>query len=173
MALTRRLFFGMGSGIYGLLAGRGLRAQATNLYQGRKQLADVSEVFAYGIASGDPLADRVILWTHVADRGADEISVYWQAALDSDFQNVVSDGQLVAKAENDYAVKVDAKLPYAATSYFYRFLAHGIWSSIGRTRTAPKTSSHLRMAVLSCSSIWSGSSGTITISSPGPPSPMR
>ena len=37
--------------------------------------------FLYGVASGDPLADRIILWTHArfAD-GDDDVDLRWEVA---------------------------------------------------------------------------------------------
>ena len=39
----------------------------------------VPSVFAFGVASGDPLADRVILWTHAKiPASAADVSLSWQ-----------------------------------------------------------------------------------------------
>ncbi|MBC7530931.1 MAG: alkaline phosphatase D family protein [Oligoflexus sp.] len=158
MSLSRRQLFGVGSGFCGLFLGQNALAQDSIQLSGkqRKDFEELSEVFAYGVASGDPLQDRVILWTHVGDLGDEFVSVEWQVALDPYFVEVVSVGELIAKADHDYTVKVDAILPIPGTTYYYRFRAHGYWSPVGRTRTAPVNSDHLRIAVASCSSIWSG-----------------
>ncbi len=159
MAFTRRLFFGaLGatSGLYGLLTSRAALAGTPALAKTRFDLEEQNDIFAYGVASGDPLQDRAILWTQVNDRGLDTVAVEWQAALDPEFLLPVAEGIFNAVAADDYTVKVDAYLPLPATSYYYRFKAHGCWSMTGRTRTAPERSSELRVAVVSCSSIWSG-----------------
>jgi alkaline phosphatase D len=117
-------------------------------------------VFQHGVASGDPLADRVVLWTRVTHREADDpdaaIAVTWIAARDPALTDVVASGSAVAIADSDFTVKVDAALPEAGTTYYYRFDALGTSSPVGRTRTAPRQTDHLRIAVVSCSSIWSG-----------------
>ena len=53
----------------------------------------VDPVFRHGVASGDPLADRVILWTRVTPKspgGAETVS--WQIARDPKMAQVVSRG---------------------------------------------------------------------------------
>lgn len=114
--------------------------------------------FAHGVASGDPLADRVILWTRVtvADPGTAPIPVRWVVARDPGLRDVVSSGVQDALAARDWTVKVDAVGLEAATTYYYRFEALGARSIVGRTRTAPAgDADHLRFGVLSCSSYWS------------------
>ncbi|RZA10280.1 MAG: hypothetical protein EOP10_35075, partial [Proteobacteria bacterium] len=157
MSLSRRLFFGIGSGmgLCGLLPTQKLAAADTSVSR-RKHFEDLSKIFAYGVASGDPLKDRVILWTHVDERGQDHVLVEWEVALDPEFENTVSIGTAYAEPSSDFTVKIDAILPFAGTTYYYRFRAHNYWSPVGRTKTAPEKSENLRLAVVSCSSIWSG-----------------
>ena len=95
--------------------------------------------FTHGIASGDPLADRVILWTRVLPGSGNVAAVpcTWQVATDASFKTVIASGEAVARAERDYTVKVDAAGLSPGTSYCYRFMAHGVTSAIGCTRTLP------------------------------------
>lgn len=112
--------------------------------------------FYHGVASGDPLTDRVILWTRITTSAPSE-TVQWQIATDADFNNVVNSGSVTTDASKDYTVKVDATGLQENTWYYYRFSANGINSVIGRTRTAPTTGiSNLRFAVLSCSNLPNG-----------------
>ena len=56
--------------------------------------AITSDPFTLGVASGDPLADSVILWTRLlpADPLADtDIEVTWEIARDAEFADVVAD----------------------------------------------------------------------------------
>ena len=124
---------------------------------------DVSPVhstnrFHHGIASGDPLADRVILWTRVNQSSPpDEIPVDWIVAGDSALQNVVAAGSTVARRSGDYTVKVDVTGLAPATTYYYRFTSGGVASPVGRTRTLPVGAvDRLRVAVLSCASLAQG-----------------
>lgn len=112
--------------------------------------------FAHGVASGDPLADRVIIWTRLTPRGTGAVPVTWEMATDPQMLNVVRSGTQSAVADRDWTVKVDVTGLAPATSYYYRFSALGGVSITGRTRTAPATAvSEIRFAVLSCSSYWS------------------
>ena len=45
--------------------------------------------FAHGVASGDPLTDRVIIWTRHTARGRRPRDVDWEMAADPDFHDVV------------------------------------------------------------------------------------
>lgn len=114
--------------------------------------------FAHGVASGDPLADRVILWTRVThvDPSATPVPVAWEIARDPELKQVVARGSQDAVAARDWTVKVDVVGLDPATTYYYRFAALGLTSIVGRTRTAPAAAvDNLRFAVLSCSSYWS------------------
>lgn len=124
---------------------------------------DVSPVhstnrFHHGVASGDPLADRVILWTRVNQpTPPSEIPVDWVMASDPSLQNVVAAGSALALRTNDYCVKVDVTGLAPATTYYYRFACRGQASPIGRTRTLPVGSvDRLRIAVLSCAALSHG-----------------
>ena len=110
--------------------------------------------FTHGIASGDPLADRVILWTRVlpGNDNAAAVPCNWQVATDASFETVIASGEAVARAERDYTVKVDAAGLAPGHSYCYRFVAHGVTSPTGCTRTLPVGAvSEFKMAVASCS----------------------
>ena len=110
--------------------------------------------FTHGIASGDPLADRVILWTRVLPGSGNAAAVpcTWQVATDASFETVIASGEAVARAERDYTVKVDAAGLAPGTSYCYRFIANGVASPVGCTRTLPTGAvSEFKMAVASCS----------------------
>jgi alkaline phosphatase D len=100
--------------------------------------------FALGVASGDPLAHRVMLWTRLApvplagggmpDR---DVEVLWEVARDRHFSDVVRDGVSVAEPRHAHSVHVDVKRLEPDTWYWYRFRV-GRWvSPVGRTRTAP------------------------------------
>ena len=68
-------------------------------------------LFRHGVASGDPLTDRVILWTRVtppAGHSDRPLEVRWHIASDEKMSNVVGRGTAQAAAERDYTVKVDA-----------------------------------------------------------------
>lgn len=112
--------------------------------------------FDHGVASGDPLHDRVILWTRVS--GAETpVTLEWVMATDPELRSVVRSGSIQATSERDYTVKVDADSLLPGTTYYYRFRTSGSESPIGRTRTAPQGAlDRLRVGVVSCSSLAHG-----------------
>lgn len=114
--------------------------------------------YAHGVASGDPLADRVILWTRIsAPAGADDLDVGWSVAEDSGFTKVVASGSTRTGASRDFTVKVDATGLATNRRYFYRFRCQGIDSPVGRTKTLPTGSvAQARFAVFSCSNYPAG-----------------
>ena len=116
--------------------------------------------FYHGVASGDPLPDRVIIWTRFTpDEGSpSDIDVTWQVATDSAMTNVVQSGLFTTNAARDYTVKVDVIGLEPYTTYFYRFSALDANSIVGRTRTAPTAdeADRLRFAVVSCSNYQAG-----------------
>src|SRR5215212_6642595 len=73
-------------------------------------LAQVTNpVFRHGVASGDPLIDRVILWTRVTPKSTSAPqTVKWELARDEKFTRIVSRGELQTGAARDFTVKVDA-----------------------------------------------------------------
>ncbi|SDZ85276.1 alkaline phosphatase D family protein [Acidovorax soli] len=115
--------------------------------------------FVHGVASGDPLSDRVILWTRVtpAAGATADIPVQWELASDAAFTTVVAKGQATATAARDFTVKVDATGLKPATAYHYRFTAYAASSPLGRTRTLPTGSvAQVRLAVFSCANYPAG-----------------
>lgn len=123
-------------------------------------------VFAHGVASGDPLADRVILWTRVSPEPAaapgsgrgSPVNLRWEMATTADFAAVAATGTVVTTAASDHTVKVDAAGLSPSTAYWYRFrvldgAAAGEMSPVGRTKTAPTAADDVRRArfgVASC-----------------------
>ncbi len=110
--------------------------------------------FKFGVASGDPLADRVILWTHAKFAGSnDSVPLTWQVASDNSFTNIVASGALTATQFTGFTAKVDVTGLAPGVSYFYRFRGNGdVVSTVGTTRTLPAASvAAVKFAVFSCS----------------------
>ncbi len=147
-SLTRRRFLATASLSLGALALRGYPVQAAALAH-----------FTHGVASGDPLQDRVILWTRVLPGSGleQDIAVQWEVAIDKNFAQIVAKGESSTGPERDYTLKIDATGLQAGAHYFYRFIAQGESSVIGRTRTLPVAGvESLQLAVLSCSNFPQG-----------------
>ena len=113
--------------------------------------------FNFGVASGDPLANRVILWTHAKFPDSDaEVALRYQVAKDAAFTQVVSEGSATATLASGFTAKVDASGLQAGTAYFYRFSQGSTHSPVGRTRTLPQTADSLKLAIMSCTNYPAG-----------------
>ena len=74
--------------------------------------------FLHGVASGDPLADAVLLWTRISPAGNAAVSVDYVVATDPALANVVRRGSASTDASRDYTAKVDVGGLQAGTSYY-------------------------------------------------------
>jgi alkaline phosphatase D len=117
--------------------------------------------FTLGVASGYPTAEAVVLWTRLAPtplapRGglaADVVPVQWELATDDTFRQVIRSGTTYADPDWAHSVHVEVTGLESARPYWYRFVAGGARSPVGRTRTAPRRDdpvARLRLAVASC-----------------------
>ena len=115
-------------------------------------------VFRHGVASGDPLSDRVVIWTRVSPvKVPGSVDVAWTMSRDERFTNIVAQGVAVTSSTIDYTVKVDVEKLEPATTYYYRFASNGEQSVVGRTKTLPlATVSRVRLGVVSCSNLPQG-----------------
>jgi alkaline phosphatase D len=122
--------------------------------------SNVMVKFAHGVASGDPLSDRVILWTRVThtEATAQTIPVDWAVATDAAMTNVVSSGSIQTSEMYDYTVKIDATGLAANTKYYYRFTGPlNKKTDVGETKTLPTGSvSSVKLAVCSCANYPAG-----------------
>jgi len=119
-------------------------------------MADAAKTFAHGVASGDPLTDRVVLWTRVSGGTDSPVPVEWTIARDPELRDVVASGQAEAVAEADWTVHVDPDGLDPDTHYYYRFNALGSDSPTARTRTLPAQTDHVRFAMVSCAKFNAG-----------------
>ena len=123
--------------------------------------------FQYGVASGDPLPDGVIIWTRVtpspdatpgSGRGASTV-VDWVVAEDTALRQVVRRGTVRTDAATDHTVKVDVRGLRPGQAYAYGFSALGTDSPVGTLRTAPARGAdveRLRFGMVSCSNYTGG-----------------
>jgi len=115
--------------------------------------------FLHGVASGDPLHDRVIIWTRVTPSAAGSVVVFvsWEVAQDDSFRHIVTSGHTYTDETIDYTIKVDAEGLRPDGNYFYRFRCNGFYSVVGKTRTLPVgETGQVTLAVVSCSNYPAG-----------------
>jgi len=113
--------------------------------------------FNHGIASGDPLANSIILWTRITPDTEAELTVSWEVAKDQTFTELINTGNSTTNASKDYTIKVDVIGLEADTSYYYRFISHGVTSDIGTTKTISDGSPNsVKLAVMSCANYPAG-----------------
>ncbi len=114
--------------------------------------------FYHGVASGDPLSDRAIIWTRATpDAGDTLVAVDWMVATDTALRSVVRRGSTTTTAERDFTVKVDVDGLQPGTTYYYGFVAYGKRSLTGRFRTMFSTDGReLRLAAVSCANYPAG-----------------
>lgn len=113
--------------------------------------------FLHGVASGDPLKDRVILWTRITPQDTSlRLEVVWEIATDDKFTQIINAGKVHTSSAQDFTVKVDADKLKSGQNYFYRFKFGSVISPVGRTKTLPETTSAVQFAVCSCSNYPAG-----------------
>ena len=142
-ALSRRTLF--------TLAGAGLAATGI-----APLAAQTRSGFTHGVASGEPGADRVLLWTRYV--GSGDTDLRYELARDLSFARPVAGGTLTASPARDWCAKTMAEGLEPDSWYYYRFIApDGAISDIGRTRTLPEGPvARWRMAVFSCANMGFG-----------------
>jgi alkaline phosphatase D len=116
--------------------------------------------FTLGVASGSPTTQGFVLWTRIAPdplavsaMDPAPVDVQWEVAHDEKFARIVKRGTATAEAEHAHAVHVEIDGLDPARGYYYRFLAGGEASGVGRARTAPAPGhgdDKLRFAFASC-----------------------
>ncbi|WP_223825378.1 alkaline phosphatase D family protein [Halopseudomonas salina] len=115
--------------------------------------------FTHGVASGDPLQDRILIWTRVSPEEGQQgpVEVSWEVAEDAEFTRLLHNGSTQTEASRDYTVKVDVLNLMPGQTYHYRFSAAGTRSPAGQMKTLPAGSiGQVRFAVLSCSNYPAG-----------------
>jgi alkaline phosphatase D len=96
--------------------------------------------FKHGVASGDPLTDRVILWTRITPQTpatAGQVAYSWTLSPVDRRAGGAKSGSGVTDASRDFTVKVDVAGLDAGRAYTYQFICSGVTSPVGQTRTLP------------------------------------
>jgi alkaline phosphatase D len=152
--MDRRIFVG------DLVRLAALAAVVPNDWRVVRRASFSEDPFQLGIASGDPFARGVTLWTRLAPRPldpdggmtADRVAVRWEVAEDEKFARVVKHGTATATPELAYSVHVNVDGLEPDRWYFYRFMSGDAVTPVGRTRTTPggNAVTPLRFVFASC-----------------------
>jgi len=106
--------------------------------------------FQHGVASGDPDATSVVLWTRVTTSG--DVTLRCEIARDAGFAEVVATGEVRTGADADHTAKWLATGLAPGGTFYYRFWLDSFASTTGRARTLPTGSlDRLGIALASCS----------------------
>ncbi|WP_332820319.1 alkaline phosphatase D family protein [Sphingopyxis sp.] len=115
--------------------------------------AAMAQGFTHGVASGEPGANSVLLWTRYA--AANDSALTAELSETPDFARIVGGGSVTAEGERDHTAKLVVDGLEPGRWYFYRFVApDGTKSVTGRTRTLPAgPTGNFTLALFSCSNL--------------------
>jgi alkaline phosphatase D len=153
MSVTRRDFIQLATTIGASLALGGTACRSRTGWRERREL------YPEGVASGDPDAHSVILWTRRPfDRG-DRHVLTVEVAEDEAFHRVIAHAPAPVSAASDWTTRVLVAGLSPAHVYWYRFVdADGNGSRVGRTMTAPTADDArpVNFAFVSCQTLNEG-----------------
>lgn len=116
-----------------------------------------NRVFPQGVASGDPKADRVVLWTRVEPREAgkmatEDVDLEVVVAKDEALTEIVARTPVKAEAKSDHTVRVVPTGLEPGRHYWYRFEVAGAGDTtqVGRTKTAPSADADVPVKFAMC-----------------------
>lgn len=115
--------------------------------------------FESGVASFDPSATGIIIWTRYSVETDAEIT--WEISKENSFSEILRRGQVKADVANDFTLAIDVQNIASNTKYYYRFYNAKTKeaSVVGETLTLPAKTDNVnevKMAVVSCSNFPAG-----------------
>ena len=132
MKLTRREFSAMAGALGAALA-------YPSAAGARARWKEKRSAYPQGVASGDPDANSVILWTRrEPEAGAKTYRLSVEVASDPEFRKIAARGSATVDAGTDWTARFLAAGLKPSREYWYRFTDDsGYGSRVGRTLTAP------------------------------------
>ncbi|MBX9859819.1 MAG: alkaline phosphatase D family protein [Sphingomonas sp.] len=111
--------------------------------------------FTHAVASGEPMADSMLLWTRYVPEGGDTAELRVDLSESPDFVKLAGSGVQITGPWRDWTAKITVGGLKPATVYYYRFVApDGSFSAVGRTKTLPMgPAKSFRAAIFSCSNL--------------------
>jgi len=168
-AVSRRRLLALGAaGGVALAAGSPSATVGALVRRAAPPLPDLPvDPFALGVASGDPSADGVVLWTRLTQdpmapggaMPAVDVPVRWMVGADADMRRVVARGRAVARPGAAHSVRVAVDGLEPDRPYWYRFAVGDHETAIARTRTFPSPAARVRnldFAFASCQNFRDG-----------------
>jgi alkaline phosphatase D len=154
-SMTRREFLVLAASFGATLAWPGnLTAGSQTGWKERRDL------YPHGVASGDPYADSVILWTRRPPAsGLEAHKLTLELSEYADFRHIVATSLGKIGSESDWTCRVLAAGLKPGRVYWYRFTdEHGFGSRVGRTITAPAENDGraVQFAFVSCQNVQQG-----------------
>jgi alkaline phosphatase D len=125
----------------------------------RRAWTERRDLFAEGVASGDPEPDSVILWTRYSAGNGPRVRLAVEVAEDNAFERVIASTVTFASRAADYTTRVLVGGLQPGQLYWYRFTdAERRGSRIGRTQTAPRPDDGrpVQFAFVSCQNVCEG-----------------
>ncbi len=153
MTLSRRDFIQVAATIGASLAWGGTACNSRTTWRERRDL------YPEGVASGDPDANSVILWTRRPFDHGDIHMLTVEVAEDEDFRDVIAQASAPVSPASDWTTRVLVAGLEPARVYWYRFTdLEGNGSRVGRTITAPAVDDPrpVRFAFVSCQTVNEG-----------------
>lgn len=111
--------------------------------------------FTHNVASGDPDAASVLLWTRFVPPSGGAARLRYEVAADENFGRIVARGEAEATPDGDHCVRARAAGLKAGAWHWFRFRGpDGSLSPMGRTKTLPEGSPEsFTVGVFSCSNL--------------------
>lgn len=169
--MTRRAAIQGGLSLAGALAISGVAARPASATGATESTAEPTPPiwFTHAVASGDPTADGVVLWTRAYPiDGRARVDLTWIVATDPALADVVATGPIMVTAATDWCAKAIPAGLEPHTTYWYGFVAGDgpttAHSPIGRTRTAPAAglpTERLRFVLVTCTNPEEGRLNTL------------
>jgi alkaline phosphatase D len=148
--LNRRTFLSGAGKIAGISLGLTI-AQSLGSYEVNAAPKFRNYPFTLGVASGDLLADGVVLWTRLAPDPLNgggmpnqAVPVKWEIAEDERFKKIVQKGTELARPNLAHSVHVEVEGLKPNHVYFYRFKSGYEFSPVGKTKTLPRKGANVK-----------------------------
>ncbi|WP_085808205.1 alkaline phosphatase [Sphingomonas sp. TZW2008] len=147
--VSRRSLLATGMFGAGALALPGLSAAQTVL---------AARGFTHAVASGEPGADTMLLWTRYVPATGNSVTLKVEVSETPDFARIAAGGEAITGPWRDWTAKITVTGLRPGRRYLYRFVApDGSYSPVGRTKTLPDDrASRFKAAIFSCSNIGFG-----------------